>query len=106
VSVLDDFERTFVNDAGERVIQPRWFFDQSRAVFELGHGTIINTVTFEDRPVTMFEAYTVEGRLISRTESDRPYWVWDALPSGRVAASYQDQDTGEHVFCLIQYSVR
>ena len=106
VSVLDDFERTFVNDAGERVIQPRWFFDQSRAVFELGDGTIINTVTFEDRPVTMFEAYAVEGRLISRTESDRPYWVWDALPSGRVAASYQDQDTGEHVFCLIEYSVR
>ena len=106
VSVLNDFERTSTDEQGGRVIQPRWFFDQSRAVFSLNGGIIVNSVTFENRSVTLWEAYGPGGDLLSREETPREYWVWDANPNGMAIASFRDLRTGEHFACLLRISIQ
>lgn len=75
----------------------RWMFPQSRAVFQLRDGRILNVVRFHDEGASLWELYSEDGRRLNRVRVGRAYSPWALTASGDVLASYIDPDTDEHV---------
>jgi hypothetical protein len=75
----------------------RWDFPQSKAVFRLPDGRVLNVVRFYDEGTSLWEIYSVDGRLLRRATVRRAYSPWSLTRSGDVLASYVDPDTQEQV---------
>jgi len=75
----------------------RWNFSQSKAIFGLPGGQILNVVRYFDRGESLWELYSMEGGLLARGTVQRAYTPWGMTRSGDVLASYVDPETQEHV---------
>lgn len=100
--VGDDFIR---EEDGRRTF--RWFFPQSKGVFELPGGRVLNVVWFRDEGYTLWEMYDAAGRRLARTRLERAYEPWALTPDGRhVLASYLHPDTDEPVAARLSVTLR
>lgn len=91
----DDFIR--ISGSGDsRVQRFDWFFPQSKGVFPLPEGRILNVIWLHERQVSVWEVYDQDGRRIVAREIDRAYEPWAVAANGDVFASYRDSDTDEH----------
>ncbi len=82
---------------GELVRTPQWFFPQSRGVFELPNGNILNVVWFLEEGRSLWQLYSRTGKLITQSNVGRAYEPWMLTRNGDILASYRDPATGEHV---------
>jgi len=94
-AIGDDFFR-HTGSGANRVTRPNWFFPQSRAVCELGDGTLLNVVWFLERGTSLWEIYTPDGGRVARQWIRRAYVPWMLATDGTVLASYRDTETDEH----------
>lgn len=103
--VGDDFIRTS-GSGMQRQRRFQWFFPQSRAVFELPNGNIVNVVWFLDRGTSVWELYSPTGRRLARQEIARAYEPWSLAANGDILASYRDDDTDVHRVTRLRINVR
>lgn len=64
-----------------------WFYPQTRGVFLLGDGRILNIVTFQAGGRTLWELYEPSGELVRDVVVERAYWPWALTRDGDVLAS-------------------
>lgn len=84
--------------SGQSLIRSfRWDFPQSKAVFRLADGRVLNVVRFFDEGTSLWEIYGADGRLVRRASVRRAYSPWSLTRSGDVLASYIDPATQEQV---------
>lgn len=91
-AVGDDF---IVERDGKRTF--RWRFPQSRAVYRLRSGNVLNVVWNAEERFSLWEVYSPAGKLLARSRVNRAYHPWAMARNGDVLASYQDPETDEHV---------
>jgi hypothetical protein len=104
-SIGDDFiKREVVN--GVPVTSFRWFFPQSRAVYQLRDGRVINIVLLWDDARTLWELYDQYGALLERTAVPQRYEPHALTGDGKVLASYRQRDTDEAVAAQLRLEVR
>lgn len=101
--VVDSFAVTVVVDGRPRT-RMRWFFDQSRSVTALD-GVILNTITFEERGETLWQAYDDSGALIASARSPMEYWVWGRTRDGDLLATRWNTATDEQAAVRLRVSV-
>jgi hypothetical protein len=92
-----------VVEEGTTRIRLRWFFDQSRSITELD-GVILNSITFEKRGETLWQAYDSSGRLIASSRSPVEYWVWGRTRDGDLLATRWNAETGEQAAVRLRVS--
>jgi hypothetical protein len=102
--IVDEFEVERIRD-GHTVISPRWSFSQSRGIFVLPDGVVLNIVTFEDEDRSLWELYSAGGNR-RRVDVGRSYWPWNVTRSGDILAHYRDPDTDEYVATRLAISYR
>lgn len=97
----DDFHRKRLVD-GREVITPQWYYAQSRGVFELDDGFILNVVTRRYEGNSVWEIYSSTGQLQARRTLDRAYHPYAITRGGRILASYPDPRTDESIAVLLE----
>ncbi len=83
-----------------------WYFKQSRGVFPLPGGRILNVVWDRKASRSVWEVYTAAGKLSTRRILPRAYEPWAMTRDGDVLASYTDPETDEPVVARLAVSVR
>jgi hypothetical protein len=100
-AIGDDFEQRRTID-GREVVAPQWFYPQSRGVFELPDGAILNVITRRYDGESTFELYDPSGKLQWRHTVNKPYQPYASTRDGRILASYPDPQTDEAVAVLLE----
>jgi hypothetical protein len=100
-AIGDDFEQRRMVD-GREVIAPQWFYPQSRGIFELRDGAILNVITRRYDCESTFELYDANGRLESRHTVSKAYQPFALTRDGRILASYPDPQTEEPIAVLLE----
>jgi hypothetical protein len=101
--IVDSFAYSLVEDGTTRM-RLRWFFDQSRSITALD-GVILNSITFEKRGETLWQAYDGSGSLIASSRSPVEYWVWGRTRDGDLLATRWNAETGEQAAVRLRVSV-
>ena len=97
----DDFEKK-TNVDGHEVIAPQWYYSQSRGVWELKDGSILNVITRRYDGQSTWELYDSHGGLRARRDVDRAYRPFALTAAGRILATYADPQTDETVAVLLE----
>jgi hypothetical protein len=104
-SVVDSFSiDTVVN--GRLVTWMRWLFPQSRGVFGLSDGRILNIITLQDESSTIWQLYASDGSLTATAKIPRAYWPWDVVGDEDAIVSYRDPDTDEWILARLRFAVK
>ncbi len=104
-SILDPIGDDFMIK-GPTSTRFRWFFPQSRGVFELADHRILNVITIRREYRSIWQVYSPAGNLLAQTTLPRGYVVWNLARNGDLLASYQDPDTDEDVVARLRMRVR
>jgi hypothetical protein len=99
--VAEDFTR--VKDGW---VTMRWWFPQSRGVFPLSDGRVLNVVRNKEEGYSFWEVYSPRGRRIASARVERDYEPWAMARDGTLLASYTDPDTDEVVAARLAITVR
>ena len=108
-TLLKAVDNDFVTETGSgsgRVRSFRWNFPQSRAVFQLSDGRILNVISSVEAGTSLWQLYTSEGGFLSQTRIDRAYIPWFVTRSGDILSSYIDPDTHEHIAVRLEMRTR
>ena len=108
-TLLKPVENDFITETGSgsgRRRSFRWNFPQSRAVFQLADGRILNVINSVEAGTSLWQLYTSEGGFLSQTRIDRAYAPWFITRSGDILASYIDPDTHEHIAVRLEMRTR
>lgn len=100
-SVAEDFLRV----QGNHVV-PRWWFPQSRGVFPLSGGRVLNVVRNKEEGYSFWEVYSPRGRRIASARVERDYEPWAMARDGTLLASYTDPETDEVVAARLAIDFR
>jgi hypothetical protein len=103
-SVVDSFAIDTVRN-GRPVTMLRWFFPQSRGVFELSDGKILNIITLQDLRSSIWQLYAPDGLLTAVGTIPEPYWPWDITDDDDVIVTYRDPDTDEVILARLRWTV-
>jgi hypothetical protein len=82
-----------------------WSFPQSRGVYALSQGHILNIVTFDAEDRSLWQLYELDGTPAGLGDVPRAYLTWSVTSAGTVLASYQDTD-GEVYATEVQWTAR
>lgn len=81
---------------GRQVRQFRGAFPQSRGIYRLPDGNILNVVVWADRGESLWQLYDLQtGTLVAATRVPVPYRPWNVTADGDVLVSYPREHTGE-----------
>lgn len=69
---------------------------QSRGLFRLQGGRILNVVWKHDEGRSIWDMYTPQGKRIARQVFSRAYEPWALARNGDILASYRAPETGVH----------
>ncbi|MBX6331947.1 MAG: hypothetical protein IRY91_08870 [Gemmatimonadaceae bacterium] len=67
----------------------RWDFPQSRGIFRLEDGSVLNVIAKDEDGVSIWEVYGPDGHLVGRTQVARAYEPWGMTADGGILASYR-----------------
>lgn len=87
-------------------VRPRWWFPQSKALFALSGGRLLNVVTNAEEGYSVWEVYDARRRRIARARLERPYEPHALARDGDVLAAYRDAETDEYVAVRLSVRVR
>jgi hypothetical protein len=91
--------------AGRRACSPRWYYDQSRAIFPLTGGRLLNVITRVYRGDSVWELWDDQGNLLVRKTVTVPYRPWGRVDEDHVLVSFRDVDTDEAVAGMVQIRI-
>lgn len=100
-AIGNNFEQKRIVD-GREVIAPQWYYPQSRGVYVLHDGAILNIITRRYDHQSTFEIYDSSGKLESRTTASKAYQPYALTDDGHILASYPDERTDEPVAVLLE----
>jgi hypothetical protein len=83
-----------------------WLFPQSRGVYALSDGRILNIITFDAENRSLWQLYEPDGTLVAVGDVPRAYVPWNVTSADTVLASYADADDGEVYASEIRWTVR
>jgi hypothetical protein len=90
----DEFIQEQGTGAG-RVRTFQWYFPQSRAVFPVGAGRVLNVITRYEHEESVWLLFGPDGGLIAATAVPVAYEPWSLTADGDVLASYREPNAGE-----------
>ena len=104
-AIGDDF--IISSGSGQNLTQRfKWFFPQSRGIFRLNDGRVLNVITLRDDGESIWEVYTAAGGLITRTRVARAYEPFALTANGDVLATYRDEETDEAIATRLALSIK
>jgi len=83
-----------------------WHFPQSRGVYALSDGRILNIVTFAAEGRSLWQLYEPDGLLAGLGDIPRAYVPWSVTSAGTVLASYTDVHDGEVYATEIRWTAK
>lgn len=87
---------------GQLVRSFKWFFPQSRAVYQFGE-RLLNTVWLYDENASIWEVYDVRTkRRLSSTRLPAAYHVLSRTRNGDLLAAKEDKETGQQFLCRLR----
>ena len=107
--LLEPIGDDFIHETGAGMNLRRtfnWYFPQSRAIFRLLDGRILNVVWKHDEGRSIWDVYSPQGKRIARQVFSRAYEPWALARNGDVLASYRDPETGEHIATRLRVTIR
>ena len=107
--LLDPIGDDFIQETGSGMNSRRtfkWFFPQSRGIFRLPDGHILNVVWMRDAGRSVWDVYSPQGKRIARQVFSRAYEPWALARNGDVLASYRDPETGEHIATRLRVTIK
>lgn len=94
--------RDFYEETASGAWDPWFEYPRSVFVGQLPDGRILNVVRFEERGESLFQLYASDGTLVDSLRTDRSYTPYAVTEDGRLLASYQRPETGEHVATALE----
>jgi hypothetical protein len=82
---------------GRRLTKPKWYYAQSRGVYLLQNGRILNVVTRVYQNDSIWEVWSSTGALLKRVRVHRAYRPFAVTGKGDMLVTYSDPDTDEYV---------
>jgi len=81
-----------------------WYHDQSRGIYELSDGRLLNIITRRGAGTSTWELYGAGGRLLERFEANMAYHPFGITqPDDVVLARYQDSETSEYFVAALRW---
>lgn len=81
----------------------RWWHDRTTGVVRLSDGRTLNVITRFYEGDSVWDLYSRDGTLETRTVVDRAYYLFRETAEGRLLASYRDTETDEHVAVVLEF---
>ncbi|HUH13955.1 MAG TPA: hypothetical protein VMK65_12650 [Longimicrobiales bacterium] len=103
-AVRDDFLQVG-RERGKRVISFAWSHPQSRGIFKLPSGLLLNVITFKEEGASVWQVYA-EGELVAQERILVAYRPWSVTENGNILASAADPHTGEERAVRLRLEVR
>ncbi|HET7274230.1 MAG TPA: hypothetical protein VFI91_03585 [Longimicrobiaceae bacterium] len=107
--LLEPIGDDFIHETGSGASLHRtfsWNFPQSRGIFKLPDGNVLNVVWFLDDGISLWQVYTPQGDLVASQRIARAYEPWALARNGDIIASYRDPTTGVHHAVRLTLEVR
>lgn len=100
--ILDDFVTTG-EFKGREVRRYRWYYAQSRGVFPLESGNILNIITREYEGDSFWEVWSKDGDLLRRLQVPVAYRPVGRTSAGHVVAVKKDPATDEQILVGLEF---
>jgi hypothetical protein len=104
-SIVNQFV-TVSRESGRQTFAYAWYHPQSRGVYPLPGGGLLNVITRSDQGDSLWEVWTRGGELRSRTLVRRGYRPFDQAENGDVLAVHFSPETLEHIVVRLRVTVR
>lgn len=88
---------------GRPVRIAQWMYAQSRGIFRLSDGTILNVMTRYYEQSSTWERWAADGRLLGRANVGRAYRPFALTERGTLIATYTDPQTDETVLTEVAW---
>jgi hypothetical protein len=101
----DDFlhRRTI---AGRTMLVPQWWYAQSRGLYVMADGTLLNVITRVYEEDSIWQVLARDGRELARHQVRRAYHPYSMARDGNVLATFKDPETDEDVVVMLRVTRR